>query len=293
MIDRHAPLSASSRDAASAEWARIFPDADHRWLMGLRPGNAADFFASRDATGSVCAERAQFLADDADKYAVLLPEAESALHDTVELARTFGVSIDQSLSASEQLLALGRAWESDFVWMHAAANGVHRLIGGVVCFPSFWDVREKLGRPMSEIHEPVPGLNAALGQKIETFLAALVPEVAWTREIAGYCRDSVLNHHPTRQFRPLDATVTTDEFWIRIEHQLLQRLAPSGSILFGIRVEVFPLASLLADSQTANRLARVLSTMSPAAAAYKGLANARAQIVDLIRQSLVAHETDA
>lgn len=293
MIDGHVSQLGSSREVASAEWARIFPDADHRWLMGLRPGNAKEFFASRDATGSVCAQRAEFLDHEADKYAVLLPEAESALRDTVELARTFGTSIDGAPTPFEQLLGLGRAWESDFVWMHPAEDGTHHLIGGVVCFPSFWDVREKLGRPMSEIHEPVPGLNAALGQKIETFLAALVPEVAWTREIAGYCRDSVLNHHPTRQFRPLDATVTTDEFWIRIEHQLLQRLAPSGSILFGIRVEVFPLASLLADSQTANRLARVLSTMSPAAAAYKGLANARAQIVDLIRQSLVAHETDA
>lgn len=291
MVNRQAPLSGSSSVLASAEWTRILPDADHRWLMGLRPSDAAEFFAPRDPTGAICQERARFLTNDADKYSALLADAEPALQDTIELARAIGVSIDQSLSAREQLLALGRAWETDFVWMQAAENGVHRLIGGVVCFPSFWDIREKIGRPMSDIHAPVPGLNAALGQKIEGFLTALIPGASWAREIVGYCRDSELNHHPTRPFQRLDPTVTVDGFWIRLEHQLLLRLAPSGSILFGIRVEVFSLASLLADSQIASRLIRVLSTMSPEAAVYKGVAQSRAHVVDLIRQSLAASTT--
>jgi hypothetical protein len=278
-------MSDSTTTTASPDWARIYPDADHRWVMGLRPGNAAEFFAARDVIGAVCAERAEYLAADPDKYVALTPEAEPALLETVELARTFGVSIDETLPAAEQLLALGRAWESDFVWMHAAADATHRLIGGIVCFPSFWDIREKLGRPMSEIHEPVPGLNAALGSKIETFLSSLVPGVSWLREIAGYSRDIRLNHHPSRPFRRLDATVTTDEIWIRLEHQLLLKLPRSGSILFGIRVELSPLASLLADEQAAARLLRAISTMSPAAAAYKGLTASRERIIELIQNS--------
>lgn len=108
-------MSDSTSTTESPDWARIYPDADHRWLMGLRPGNAAELFAARDATGAVCAERAEHLAADPDKYVALTPEAEPALLETVELARTFGVSIDGILPAAEQLLALGRAWESNFV----------------------------------------------------------------------------------------------------------------------------------------------------------------------------------
>ncbi|MBC8114758.1 MAG: DUF3445 domain-containing protein [Candidatus Saccharimonas sp.] len=272
--------------AVPPDWGRIFPDADHRWVMGLRPGDAAEFFAVRDATGAVCAERVRWLAEDADTYSALPREAEPALIETVELARSLGTNIDTSLSAREQLLALGRVWEPDFVWMHPDDHGTHRLIGGVVCFPSSWALREKLGRPMSDVHEPVPGLNDVLARNIETFFARQEPGAVWVRENANYSRDAELNHLPSRPRRPLDATITAEEFFIRLEHQLLLKLPRSGSILFGIRVEVVPLTHLLRDRDATARLARLFSTMSPAAAAYKGIAAARSKLVALLNQSL-------
>jgi len=266
--------------------ARIFPDIDHRWLMGLRPGNAADFFMNRDPTGSACAERAQLLVSNPGIYSVLTADAVPALNDTVKLAQSFGISIDESLAPMEQLFALGRAWESDFVWMHATSKNIHRLIGGIVCFPSSWSVDEKLGRTMHEIHEPVPGLNASLAQKIETFLFTLAPNVAWEREIVGYTRDTLLNHHPSIARRPLDETVTIDEVWIRLEHQLLMKLPESGSILFGIRVALHPLTQLVDDSRAVTGLLRTLSTMSADAADYKGVTAARSRIIELIQNSI-------
>lgn len=271
--------------AVSPDWKRIFPDADHRWVMGLRPGNAAEFFAVQDATGAVCAERARWLAEDAETYSALPREAEPALIETVELARKLGTNIDTSLSAREQLLALGRVWEPDFAWMHPDDLGAHRLIGGVVCFPSSWALREKLGRPMSEVHEPVPGLNDLLARNIETFFARQEPGAVWVRENANYSRDVELNHLPSRPRLPLDETITAEEFFIRLEHQLLLKLPRSGSILFGIRVEVVPLTHLMQDRDATTRLARMLSTMTPAAAAYKGVAAARPKLVALLNQS--------
>lgn len=279
-------VSSITEHAVSPDWRRIFPDADHRWVMGLRPGDAAEFFAGQDATGAVCAERVRWLAEDADTYSALPREAEPALIETVELARSLGTNIDASLSAREQLLALGRVWEPDFVWMHSDDHGTHRLIGGVVCFPSAWALREKLGRPMSEVHEPVPGLNDGLARNIETFFARQEPGTVWIRENANYSRDAELNHLPSRPRRPLDATITVEEFFIRLEHQLLLKLSRSGSILFGIRVEVVPLTHLLRDRDATARLARLLSTMSPAAAAYKGVAAAQSKLVVLLNQSL-------
>lgn len=139
------------------DWTRIFPDADHRWIMGLRQdGSLADYFAEADRTGAVRAERARWLAEDPQKYAALLPEAGPALFETAELARGLGATLAAGQTPFELLLALGRVSEPDFVWMHPAEGGVHRLIGGVVCFPSSWALRNKLGWPMSEVHDPVP-----------------------------------------------------------------------------------------------------------------------------------------
>lgn len=280
----NAPEQKPNRAAAGKpDWPQIFPDADHRWVMGLRPDDAAAFFAKRDATGAVCAERARWLAGDADEYAALPREAEPALRETLELARTMGTMIDRTLPAKEQMLALGRAWEPDFAWMHPDGNGTHRLIGGVVCFPSSWSLREKLGRPMSEVHAPVPGLNDALASKIETFFARQEPGVVWTRENANYSRDAHLNHHPSRPRRLLEATITPEEFFLRLENQLLLKFRHSGSILFGIRVEVIPLTELMKDAEAAARLTRVFSTMSPAAASYKGVAEARPALLALLQ----------
>lgn len=265
------------------DWQRIFPDADHRWVMGLRRGDAVAFLAPRDATGAVRAERSRWLDEDPQRYAALTSEAEPALAETVALARTLGAAIDSTLAPWDQLLALGRHWESDFVWMHADGAGAHRLTGGVVCFPSSWALRDKLGRTMSETHGPVPGLNAALDRQIETFFARMLPGVAWVRENANYSRVPDLNQHPERSRPPLDATVTVDDFWIRLEHQLLLKLPVSGSLMFVIRVEVAPLRQVLECPGAATRLARQLETMPTAAAEYKSVLEAREVIVPILR----------
>jgi dimethylamine monooxygenase subunit A len=268
------------------DWKRILPDADHRWAMGLRPGDAAKFFAEWDSTGAVCAERADWLAQDACAYSAMLPAAEPALYETVQWARSLGAKIDSSQPAIEQLLALGRIWEPDFVWMHPDGHGTHTLIGGVVCFPSSWALRDQLGRPMWQVHEPVPGLNDILSQNIEIFLTRQQPGAAWLRDNVNYSRDAELNHIPTRQRCPLDATVTAKEFFVRLEHQLLLKLPLTGSILFGIRVNVVPFTALQHNHDACTRLARQLATMSSAAAAYKGVASARKTLLELLDRSL-------
>jgi hypothetical protein len=59
----NAPEQIPNRSAAgNPNWSQIFPDADHRWVMGLRAGDAAAFFAKRDVTDAVCAERVRWLA---------------------------------------------------------------------------------------------------------------------------------------------------------------------------------------------------------------------------------------
>ena len=276
--DNREPAVAGGR---SPDWARLFPEGDHRWMMRLRRGDSRAFFAPRDSTGGVCAERRRWLSADPGRYAAFTPDAAPALADTLELAESLGVVIDRTLDPVLQMLALGKVWEPDFVWLHPDDRGVHRLTGGVVCFPSSWALEEKLRRPIREIHEPVPGLNATLGPRIDQFLKTLSGDVAWSRENVGFSRDAERNHHPARARARLDGTITADEVWIRIEEQLLMNLNPSGSILFGIRVDVYPLPLLLQDSAAADRLIQTLSTMRSEAMAYKGLADARDALIAL------------
>lgn len=268
-------------------WTRIFPDIDHRWIMGLRQGALPPYFADQDYTGAVRAQRQQWFAEDPEKYACLLSAGEAGMRETCDLARSLGGSLNsEHTSTRAQLLELGVVWEPDLVWMHPGPDGVHRLAGGAVCFPSSWDLAEMLGRPMSEVHALVPGLNPALARQIDTFLSKMSPGVAWQRENWGLSRDCELNHHPSRPCARLDETVTVDEVWVRLEHQVLVKLPHSGSVLFGIRLEVVPLGRMLADRTAALRFWRLLSTMSPAAANYKGVAAARPALLAMVAASI-------
>ncbi len=243
--------------------------------MGVRPGDLETFFARGESTAAALEERARWLTADPDTYLAYLPEALPALAETVGLARTLGADIDLTADPKTQLLSLGRFWETDFVWMHADDSGQHRLLGGVVCFPSSWALGDKLGRTMSEIHNPVPGLNETLGKPIEAFMARQRPGDVWVRENVNFARDSHRNHHPAQPKTAIDASIRPEEFWFRFEHQLLLKLPISGSILFAIRIELIALADVLPDEVSAARLADIFATMSEPAAVYKGIASAR------------------
>jgi hypothetical protein len=251
------------------DWERLFPSTPHRWQMGLRPADAPAFFAHESGAAAVLAERARWLDASPDEYAALLDDGAGSLAETARFAVKWGAAPGDG----DPLAALGRAWEPDFVLMVPGEDGIFRLGSGVVCFPSSWALREKLGRPMNEIHAPVPGLNPALARQIDTFLERLAPGAAWARDNWSLSRDAERNHHPARKRPRLDATITAADVWLRIERQLLFKLPETRAVLFGIRVDAHPLASLPPAARSG--LAHAVRTMEPEALAYKGLATAR------------------
>lgn len=270
------------------DWERVFADTNHRWQMALRRGEGAPFFRDWDSSGGMKAERCKWLEQDLPRYAGLTDQAIPALHETVEYARSLGIQVPESSDPNQLLVQLSNSWEPDFAWMHLQADGRYHLIGGVVCFPSSWALEEKVGRPMSEVHGPVPGLNDALGAKIETFFQKLEPGVVWLRDNVNYSRSGELNLHPALKRPRFDSSVTVDEFWIRMEHQLLLKLPKSESILFGIRVNLIPITHFRDKPEAANRLARFLTTMTEEAATYKGLAPARQKLIAILREMVAA-----
>lgn len=272
------------------DWSRIFPEGDHRWAMGLRPADPASFFAPRDPTGEVVRERARWLAEEPAKYAALLPEAFGCLTETIDLANRWSaesgalpvVQDVPKADAAGRLQALGRAWEADVVWLAPRAGGEIQVVGGIVCFPSSWALTDKLGLPMRDVHGPVPGLNLALGGQVDRFLAKLASGTAWSRENWSLSRSDERNQHTSRPRAAFDAHTLLDEVRIRLEHQLLTRLPVSGAVLFGIRIELVPLAELKRDPAAADCFARILRTMAPEAAAYKNFAAAREHLLILL-----------
>lgn len=273
--------------------AELFPDGDYRFHLTLRRGEPREFFAAQDSTGAVLAERARWLAADPERYAALLPEGEPLLSEFAHLAAIWGAAaVDTAIqdvanthlsptnahvSPTATLLRLGFSLEPDILFLSADAAGEFRLRGGVLCFPTGWALREKLGHTLEFIHGVVPGLNPALGAAIGQFLAKLKPGVAFLRDNWGIAASAESNLHPARNIASLTLPVAPDRLWLRVERQALVALPQSRGIVFGIRIDTHRLDAL-AGTPAGAGLRRGLETMPAELAAYKRLDAVRHQI---------------
>jgi hypothetical protein len=251
----------------------LFPDGDYRHHLTLRRGDPRDFFRSRDPTGRVLAERMRWLEAEPQRYAALTAEGEPLLAEFAGLCAGWGVT------RSATVHGLGAAVEPDFLLLSPDASGAFRLRGGALCFPTGWALEEKLGQTLDFIHGVVPGLNSALASPIQQFLNRLKPGVAFHRDNWGLTASDELNLHPARGVPAPDLPTSPERLWLRVEHQVLVALPESGGIVFGLRIALHRLDTLVGDGVAAAGLRRALTSMSPEMAAYKRLDRVRQVVV--------------
>lgn len=247
--------------------------------MGLRTGDAHAFFAPTLERVEILAERKRWLDESPTDYAALAEAGTPLLEELRKFAIAAG-ALDPEVCCT--LETLGRDLEPDFVLLTPSANGPV-IVGGVVCFPSSWSLPEKVGLTLDQTHQPVPGLNSQLGERIRTALDRLPSGVAWKRENWGLSRDGERNHHSGRPRKRLDETAEPDGIWLRVEHQILYRLPQTNGYLFGIRLTITPLAEVIMAPGARAGLRNALETMPEEIAKYKGVLAVRHRIVHWLK----------
>jgi len=267
----------------------ILSDRDFGLQMRFAKEDVATFFMPGPSHAALIAERHRWIAAEPDTCVALMPEGHGLLDEAVGMAVALGTlpggeTVDSfaGLDPVDRCKRLGGLWEADFLLMKPDEQGVFRLYGGCLCFPSHWDLREKLGLAMADVHAPVPGLNETLGRQIDGFLQRIKPGISWERANWGLSRSPELNLHPSRQLPRLDAGVTLDDVWFRLEEQSLVALPASGGVLFGIRLVIRPMHEIKADPAARQGMIRSLRTMPEPMAVYKGIAAARQRLIELM-----------
>lgn len=185
----------------------------------------------------------------------VLPEGRALVDEVVELA---AAALGPAVAAGD-LAAVAVAQGDDLCLL--APDGAWTLVAGAVLFPSHWRLADKLGRPLAEVHGPVPGYPDA---RVDRFLDRLRPgQAVWRRNLLVH-RDGEL-HAP----EPRTDDVPPERWWLRSERQTLRLLPRTGGVLFTIRTDTTPLASL--DPATRRALADRLEALPPAWAPYAGV----------------------
>jgi hypothetical protein len=278
--------TATDTAQASARIPWMSREGKFRFEMGLRQGDES-FFQASSRNAEILAEREAVLTANPARYAAMLDEGADLLHKLRAFTReSAGISPGgEEGSITDLCVDLGKKWEPDFLLLKPSADGVHRLVGGCICFPSSWDLREKLGHTVDAIHEPVPTVNESLGSQIHAFLRRIKPGVVWERWNWGMAAVDDWNHHPALAHPRLVEGSTLADSWLRVEHQAFRSLDADGGLLFGIRITVISLTEFARNREAALRLAELLETMPGDIAAYKGLSTSRLPLARQLREA--------
>jgi hypothetical protein len=240
-------------------------DPRTRRLPGILPVEGRDWLRLDEAYAPQMALRDRLIAAQPEVVHALLPQARPAGEElyqaTLDWLRTapgftFGAGsvarpdgITVPLDPSRPLLTLGRLVQEDLCLMERQGEE-YVLTGGVLCFPASWSLAQKLGRPLTGIHDPVPVYDADIAKRVARLFDAIRPEQPlWRMNYLTY--DDFVLHQPRREGerRPQPQ----GHVFIRCERQCLLRLPETRAVVFTIHTYVVDAASVTPEELAALR----------------------------------------
>jgi hypothetical protein len=162
---------------------------------------------------------------------------------------------------------LARIVQEDLCILRRRDDGWN-LRAAAVCFPSYWSLKEKMGKPLNIIHGPVPQLTPDINEVITAKLDALetnkpVERFNWT------LTDDMELHQPSHVRK---SSIETDlhKIFVRVERQTMTRLR-TGDILFTIRTYLNSLGMILQGRELSTGLHDSILNTSPEVLKYRGI----------------------
>jgi dimethylamine monooxygenase subunit A len=278
------PFSIGLRPLDPAEWIEVDGHLkaylhEKRCLYAEETRNV---LVAEEGTEAAQAEVLAMLAEHLPKYFPGTYQVRDAAIEILDGAYT----VNLADAAQTPIAIAGLLVQEDLVLMRPSPAG-WRLVAASLCFPSAWSLREKFGRPLHAIHQPVPGFgegtrNAGLIERMFDNLRVELPVMRWNWTLFGKTK----LHHPASdggQKRRFGDGLVAEHVTLRLERQTLRKLKHSGDILFTIRTHLNPIGVLEAHPdgpRLAQSIANQVAAFSADELAYKGLATERGALLE-------------
>ena len=239
--------------------------------MGTRSLGADDWLVTDEQREEQLALKRQLLVEARDEVLAALPGSEEACREAAEAVTGAAALEEAAISVQEDLCVL------------LNRDGHWRLVAGVVCFPSMWRLRDKIGLPLAAVHGPVPAYASELADRVDRFLDRLRVDRP-VRRRNWFIHHSPELHQPEPPPSPADPVPVPDGLWLRSERQTLRRLERTGAILFTIRTQQVQLGALAGRPDVAREMAMAIDAWSDELIAYRAAQPWRADVVRWLRK---------
>ena len=156
------------------------------------------------------------------------------------------------LNEDHPLIIAGRLVQEDLCLL-AFDGHQHVMVGAILCFPASWLLAEKMGLPLTAIHDPVHQYTDRIATVVQRMFDNLQPgRVIYRGNFLSYTNPDLHQPRSMNQRRRFDKPGNK---WARVERQTLRKLPLTKGVVFGIHTSVCPMASLADPEEFELRLA--------------------------------------
>jgi dimethylamine monooxygenase subunit A len=151
--------------------------------------------------------------------------------------------VDIPLDPGQPLLTLGRLVQEDLCLLQHDGEE-HLLTGAILCFPAGWTLAQKLGRPMTRIHQPVASYDDGIARRVQRMFDAIRPgQPLWRGNSLIY--DDPTLHQPRLEGQERPKTIA--KAYARSERQCFVRMPETRAVVFSIHTYVVRMTDLAPD----------------------------------------------
>lgn len=220
-----------------------------RPLPGVAPLDMADWLITDSAFAAQMNERERLLTSRRAEVVAVTERGRMAADELLnfvldwltKFAPGYGVSgagmvrpdgVTIPLDRSDPMGTLGHLVQEDLCLLEKQGDE-HVLTAAVICFPASWRLSDKIGKPLTTIHDPVPDYDAPLARRVQRLFDGV-------REGRPLWRFNVLRYAEPDLFQPLAREAPRTEAsagdypFIRSERQCVVRLPETRACVFSI-----------------------------------------------------------
>lgn len=219
-------------------------------LPGIAPLDPADWLQVDDAFAAQMEERARLLREVRETVLGIEPEAMPAAQELLEVVlahlpggytrdgeqvtRPDGVVV--TLDRGDPMGTLGVLVQEDLCLLQKRGDE-HVLTGAVLCFPAGWRLADKISRPLSIIHVPIPEYDDNIGRRVQRLFDG-VQQGRPLMRVNRLFHDDPLLHQPVPRRSNNDRAAPETAPYLRSERQCLLRLPETRAVVFSIHTYV-------------------------------------------------------
>ncbi|KAL0577898.1 hypothetical protein V5O48_004093 [Marasmius crinis-equi] len=192
-----------------------------------------------------------------------------------------GIFLNQILSTStdtnkiDPLVFLNENIPEDFlITLEEPKTGLYCLRAGVCCSAVGWNLGIKIGKPLHEIHEPVPDYAEKMKFSMDRFFTKMpcdkpIQRGSWGLEDGQplFAQEDSHELDAREKQRP---DLKLEDVHLRVDWQTLRRLPKSRAIVFNFKALFTPLSDFRHEPYIPRLLLKVLKEGKPSILKYKG-----------------------